>query len=223
MIKQLKMGFKLMRYAHGMLGCVFAGVIFFLIGIVIDLNATQTAGTMKYVGSFFILITAMWPLQLLYSIDVSNEVAVSPWKKKLQTSVSALVGAASFLVTYLIVLGLSWYKYKSQMVTREEAVIELFLCAASILILLVYMGAALKYLVVSTILFFIAYYALMIWINVDVVLHPGRFQDVSLVVASVAGFVALGIGALLHYGITLLLYKKPISKYSQLSALRKKM
>lgn len=217
MIKQLKMGFEMMRYAHGRLSCVIMGICFLVLGILLDILGADMSGTAKYLGSFFVILTAMWPLQLLFSVSVSNEVASSPWKKRLQTSVSVIVAFWSFLAMYLLVLLLAWFKYRSG-VASEEIVVELLLVACVMPLMMAYMGGALKYFWGATIVFFVCYYALLI-----AAFFPELFVGIPIAAAVLAGFAGIFVGAALYFGIANLLYKRPISKASQTSSLRKVM
>ena len=91
MIKQLRMGFNLLRYTHGIKTCVGFGAVMFLIGVGMELCfSAPMEGVSFSVGGYFVLITAMWPLQLLISMNVPEFVVTSPWKKRIQTSVFAI-------------------------------------------------------------------------------------------------------------------------------------
>ncbi|MGN0353228.1 MAG: hypothetical protein ACI4ES_16430 [Roseburia sp.] len=220
MIKQLKMGFKLMKYAYGLKSCLIAGAFFMVLGILqeyfweIGNQAT---------GALFILITAMWPLQLLYSINAANVTQASPCKKKIQTSVSAITGFVSFLLMYLVVLGIFWMKYKTQTITEEQAVMRLIMLNISIVVLMIYMAVALKYFWVSTVVFLIVFMATTFGFQIVSYNCPECFGGISIEAASLMGVAAVVLGTFLQYGISILLYKKPVSKYSQIASLRKKM
>lgn len=220
MIKQLKMGFKLMKYAYGLKGCLIAGAILLVIGI---LQETFLGFGNQATGALFILITAMWPLQLLYSINAANVTLASPCKKKIQTSVSAIVGFASFLLMYFIVLGIYWMKYKTQGITEEQAVTRLVMGSIAIVVLMIYMTVALKYFWVSTVVFLIVFITISFSFQILIWNSPECFRGISIEIASMIGVAAVVVGALLQYGISLLIYKKPVSKYAQISSLRKKM
>ena len=84
-----------------------------------------------------------------------------------------------------------------------------------------YMGAALKYFVVSTICFLIMFMVLAMYLNI------GRFlgftANMSVLTAGLIGFVVVIAGGFAQYGISVLLYKRQMSKYAQMTSLRKTM
>lgn len=225
MIKQLQMGIKLLRYTHGIVANTVLGALILLVGIIIELGTSGPNGlaTTSGVGGYFILMTAMWPLQMLISLNVPGIVATSPWKKRIQTSVFSVSAVLYFTLTYTLVMVLKLMKWKSGLVSEERFVIEMLQMVVFVFILIIYMTTSLKYFVVSTIVFCIVMPAFMISYmiayNMDILarLNLGPVAVISL------GYATIFLSALLGNGILHLLYKKPVSKYSQMSSLRKKM
>ncbi len=222
MIKQLKMGFKLLRYAHGFAGCMVATVAFFIIGVLLEFARIDGYGTSKYIGVLFVLITGMWPLQMLFSINVSNMVGASPQKKKLQISIPAVLSFWLYLVMYLVVLGMLWIKYRMG-VSEADIVTELIVLTIAGVTILGYMGVALKYFWASTVVFFIVINVELNGLIIWQMFNPHALSGISIPVAVLIGFAGVVVGAALYYGLALALYHRPISKYSQISSLRKKM
>jgi len=179
--------------------------------------------TINNMGSYFILITAMWPLQMLISLAVPDYVSVSPWKKKIQTSVFAISSFIYYLVSYLLVLAVKLIRYRRGIVTAQELSLELLTIAAFIIVVSLYMAACLKYFAASTVIFCIGMPVVMMGSMVVLELDFLLEKLPSPMWSMVIGFAAVLLSAILSYGLLLLLYKKPVSKYSQMSGLRKKM
>ena len=226
MIKQLQMGIKLLRYTHGIVANTALGALILLVGIIMELGSSGSTGMSAAslsVGGYFILMTAMWPLQMLISLNVPGIVAASPWKKRIQTSVFSVSAVLYFTLTYTLVMVLKLMKWKSGLVSEEQFVIEMLQMVVFVFILMIYMTTSLKYFVVSTIIFCIVLptfmVSYMIAYNMDILARLNLGPGAIILI----GYVTIFISALLGNGILHLLYKKPVSKYSQMSGLRKKM
>ena len=87
MIGQCKYAFQMLRYAFGIKGNSVAAVILVIAGLVLEFISHGT----NFLGSFFVVVLSMFPVQFLYSISLSNHVASSPYRKRLQTSMPALM------------------------------------------------------------------------------------------------------------------------------------
>ncbi len=226
MIKQLQMGIKLLRYTHGIVANTVLGALILLVGILMELGSSGSSGmavASLSVGGYFILMTAMWPLQMLISLNVPGVVAASPWKKRIQTSVFSVSAVVYFTLTYTLVMVLKLLKWKSGFVSEERFVIEMLQMVVFVFILMIYMATSLKYFVVSTIVFCIVMPAFMvsymIAYNMDILAR----LNLGPVAVILIGYATIFLSTLLGNGILHLLYKKPVSKYSQMSSLRKKM
>jgi len=223
MIKQLQMGFKLLKYTHGIKMSLILGVVMLVMGVSMEGVFGPADFTINNMGSYFILITAMWPLQMLISLAVPDYVSVSPWKKKIQTSVFAISSFIYYLVSYLLVLAVKLIRYRRGIVTAQELSLELLTIAAFIIVVSLYMAACLKYFAASTVIFCIGMPVVMMGSMVVLELDFLLEKLPSPMWSMVIGFAAVLLSAILSYGLLLLLYKKPVSKYSQMSGLRKKM
>ena len=203
MIKQLKMGMKMLRYAFGIKSSLGLGGVLFVLGILFH----GTDG----IGSYLILTGGLWIVQLLYSLPVSGMIQTSPWKRELQTSGVAIVSFFSFLFFYLIdaVLLLLFEQQKVNMIGPC-----LVIDGIIIFFIMIYCGFAYKFFMVSTILFLVSYFGnhIYTWLN-----------SISLVQGAVIGFALIVLGALVQYAASCLVYKCPLDKNGQLRGLQKFM
>lgn len=222
MIKQLQMGFKLLKYAYGIKSCIAWGTLMLVFGILIEWGAIS--GTASHnMGAFFIVITAMWPIQLLISLNVPNLVAASPIKKKLQTSIFSIITEVCFLVFYLLVIAVKVMKYANGKISGEEVAIDAIMVAFLCMIAVIFLAFSTKYFVASTAVFAVTISIFMAACNF--IYFTERYKEWNL---SIGAGIGIGIAiivltSVVQYAVAVLLYKKPISKYSQLNSLRKKM
>lgn len=213
MIKQLKMGMKMLRYAFGIKSSLGLGGVLFVLGILFH----GTDG----IGSYLILTGGLWIVQLLYSLPVSGMIQTSPWKRELQTSGVAIVSFFSFLFFYLIdaVLLLLFEQQKVNMIGPC-----LVIDGIIIFFIMIYCGFAYKFFMVSTILFLVSYFGMSFVQRIKVSNHIYTWlNSISLVQGAVIGFALIVLGALVQYAASCLVYKCPLDKNGQLRGLQKFM
>lgn len=215
MMKSMKLGFKLLRYAWGIKTTLLSGGIFFLLGLLSFTMSVQT----WYLGGYLLMVLAVYPAQLLSSLTVSNLVQTSPWKKALQTSVPTALTAGAFALTYGGALIISLLRLNARPEMREDMVMILVLFAFEIFLIMTYCGIAYKTYVLGTALFIIVFVMGSSVIQIGAAL--GAFRGVSVFGAACSGFAAMLLGSAVQYGLSLMLYKRALSKNAQYPGLRK--
>lgn len=209
----------MLGYTFGIRQSVVFMVLFTVFGIVTCLRK----GNLGSMGGFFIILMGMWPVQLIQSLPGSQMVQASPWKKALQTWVPAMMGLVCFVAGYLIVLLLRLPGSASADAAELSRMSgELLLVGASTFLMMLYCGAAYKFMVVSTVLFLVLYLGGTMAYNIIFVIFE-RPLSISLQAAAVIGLLEIVAGAFAQYGISLLLYKYPVSKHAQFRQLQKYM
>lgn len=221
MIKEIKTSFQLIRYGYGLKSSIFLTVAFLCLAFLLAVASGGNLNQNSWMESYFILITVLWPLQVLYSTGASKMVQSSVWKKKLETSMPVLTSVVSFLLMYLVVLGLKAMQLGLGWRNTETIVHELVLDAALILLLMLYSAVAYKLFVLSFVLFMISFFGFTIISNM--LYSTGFFVEIPLWAGVALGFLAIAVGGVLEYGISLLCYRIPFSKNAQLAGLRKYM
>lgn len=214
-MKSMKLGFKLLRYAWGIKTTLLSGGIFFLLGLLSFTMSVQT----WYLGGYLLMVLAVYPAQLLSSLTVSNLVQTSPWKKALQTSVPTALTAGAFALTYGGALIISLLRLNARPEMREDMVMILVLFAFEIFLIMTYCGIAYKTYVLGTALFIIVFVMGSSVIQIGAAL--GAFRGVSVFGAACSGFAAMLLGSAVQYGLSLMLYKRALSKNAQYPGLRK--
>ena len=214
MIKQIKTGLRLLPYTYGIVpNLALCGGIG-LLGLFVSLY-----GDFSEIGIYFLMAVGMFPIQMLYSLGVSDMVQTSSWKKPIQTSMSVMLTFGGMGVAYLISFLINLTRLSNH-AEKEPLAARLMLIGGIIaLIIMLYMGFAMKYFVAALILFIATIYGGAIALNFFSV----EGVALSFSASTVIGFACLVLGALLQYGVTLLVYRKPIAKRSQLPGLEKLM
>ncbi len=218
-MNELKKGVKMIRYAYGIKStCIQAG-FFFLSGLI--LTVTGDGGDFGSLGGFFWICIGLLPLQLLYSLSVSNMVLASPMRKKMQTVVPTAVNAASMVVIYLaevLVCGLLERRNPQQ---AGELYLNLVVLAMSQVFLMVYSGLCYKHFVLATLLF-IPVMVNWMWEGWGNRMHIWlQGLDMTFGRAVLTGFCLIAAGILAEYLLTLLFYRSPMAKMAQALPLRK--
>lgn len=223
MISDLRLGFRLLRYAHNLKFIAVMGTITTLLGIgMCSFDAWQSE---FYLGGYFIMLFAFSVIQTYGTLNTSAFVQVSPHRKKLQTSVPAVLNLFCMSVGYLIVVLTETVIVCFRPAGMRTGCITLLLTAIFMGIVIVYGAYCVKYYFFATLLFTvfftICYYFLMEYHEKIETLIQGGWSVFTLI--SVLGLVVLWICAGLHYLIALAVYRKPASKYAQCYGLRKNM
>lgn len=217
MLKELKFGFKMIKYAHGRNAYAIAGIIIFVLGFCSALTGDVPA------GSYLVSVSAVWPTQLFSTLSVSDMVASSKWKRKMQTSITLQITEAVSFLSYLAAFFVCWYKWKNQIQTETEVTMELLMCILFIISTILYVGVAFKFFMLGTICFLLVVYTGAIFSEISVIMNLEFLQVLSFGKVALCGLFLIPIAGCIQYGITSLCYKKEISKYSQTRSLRKKM
>lgn len=218
MIKQIKTGITLLGFAHGKGSGIAFSLVMLVLGALFLILMPE-----NWQGNYFLFAVAMWPVQMLYSFSVSDLILSSPQSKKIQTSISALIDFLGYFAIYLIVFVIRLIQMKNGIISESMAGFQMLFSGALSILLFLYLGVALKYFVAGTAAFIVSFMAFVVSIQI---LNPLVFFEkiqLSFWVASLLGVLFLIASALLQYGVTCLIYRKPVSKRSQLSGLRKNM
>ncbi|MCM1025065.1 MAG: hypothetical protein NC432_01435 [Roseburia sp.] len=225
MISDLKLGLKLLRYGHGVKNTVVCSILIVLLGIiaaVTDLLSLNTGGLNFPIG-YFLMLGAMFAIQLFYSVNAANLIQSSPLKKKLQTSVPAVLMTFIAMCGYLIsvlagAVGL--------MIAPEAAghfCQQLLYTVLIMATILLYAAVAYKLFILSTIMFFVIFFSTFMYFTDNGWLRSlGGGTGMFWMIAA-AGVGILLVCGFLYYLLSLAVYKRPLSKRAQAGALRREM
>lgn len=221
MINDIKLGFQLIRYAHGLKGNLVCGILFLIFGVIFMVLSDKVS-VMGGNAGFLIMIIGMLPAQLIQSLNVTSWVQSAPVRKKLQTKVPVF---CSFVAMAIIFVLVSLFRgivacLKPHMLPAicSELVVIAFLGG----VVMLYMATAYKRFWSSTLLFLVTYMITFSFMNEGAFRFNIFGQNPGyLLLALALGMAILAVAAFLSYCLSLLLYKLPISKMAQPTTLRK--
>ena len=207
MLKDIKLGFKLLRYGYKLKLNVIMLVFFAVIGIASDIMSKGTT----IIGGIYFMMSGMFTFQLIMSMDVSELIQSTSLKKKLQIYIPVMSSTVINLVifTFLVVERVILIQYgvadKTQLFTLDVALLIVYL----------YTSICYKYFVLGFIVF------MVLFMGVFTVLSGAAFVPVSnavfklgLPVVALLGYIAIFAGGALEILIGELLYKKPLSEFA---------
>ena len=217
MIKDLKTGLKLMRYGAQYKSTLFSIAIITVAAVVFEVTSHGT----NFLGAFYFLLLGMFPMQLIFSTDVSTMIQTTKMKRKIQVTIPITVNVVLMSFCFLVISVLRVIEI--QKYPEDEAVMinSLILLGVSSMVFLAYMGAAFKHFVVSIICFFVVFMAtylpLYIWA------YMAETPIVSLPVALLICYGCILAGLALQYLLLRAFYKHKMSKYAFGAQIRKLM
>lgn len=217
MTANLKMGFRLMRYAFGIKMNMVLVIVLAVCGLLFDF---LTHGTV-FIGMFLLSAFSMSPVQLLYSICISNAAGASPWRKRMQTAMPALltffINIIVFTVMIIIKMVEAW------LFPEDFAAIWGCLVGVAMLQVLVgiYNGVGYKYFALSLVVMYVAVFVVNFGVSQIIREGWGMFASLSPAVSIVFIYGSLLVAAVLQYVVSLALYKRPLSKWAQGAAMRR--
>lgn len=224
MMNNFKLGIKMLRYGSGLVSMMVCGVIFFVLGLLIYIwdKTFENAGLS---GDVLMMVLVMFPAQIIYSLSVSNLVQSSPVKKRMQTSVPATVTCFCVIALYLLLSLINGIMIIRHPEYIRAICVETVTMAVFVAFIMISIAVAYKHFWMSFIDGFAVYY--MISARMTIV-EKFQFEIFgsnagSFVLALVIGLIIIVLGGIGQYGVSLLVYKAPMSKYAQSAAVRKEM
>lgn len=227
MINNLKLGIKIMKYGHSAKLSFVAAIVLMVFGLVFSLVSMSVK--FSFPGGYFIMMAVLLLLQVISTVNASHLVQTSPVKKKLQTSVPAVVSITLMLAGYLlnlVTVGVVSLCSSKAVSAVGPACNQLIYTAVIMGIVMLYYGACFKRFIASTIVFFVMFFVTyrpmisgeMYW-NLMPFANPlGNFALTALI-----GLGIILICGLLQYLISLALYKEPMSKLALGANLRRQL
>lgn len=221
MINDIKFGMKIIKYGHGIKMTIVVCALYLLLGV---LNiALMLSNNSNFIGGLMLLCIAVMPAQVFSSLNISHMALTSPLRKKMQTSIPSAITCVFMLVLYLInVMVYGILAYVSPYM-RGDIIRFMIISIAFAALAVIYTAIAYKLMLVGSIMFTLSFFALF--------MMGAGTQDFSFlgngfmpfVIISAAGVPVIIASGAIGYLITLVIYKKPMSKYSQNAFLRKEV
>lgn len=219
MIDDFKLGMKMLRYGDHMILQMVGTVICWLGGLILNVWVKGIGMMGISVGSVFMTVAVMFPVQILYSLSVSNLVQSSPAKRRMQTSVPTAVSFVGMMVNYLVCVGIDLIFMALHPEKAGALCSEMWASAIFSVFTMLVLAVTYKYFLASVLLGIVVYFYVRYTFETELVISAFG----SGAAAAAAGFVLILLGGLGQYGLSLLCYKAPMSKYAQSANLRKEM
>lgn len=224
MINDIKLGLKIMKYGHSAkmsfiisIALAVFGLLFCVAGVIIQYS---------YPGGYFVMLAVLLLLQLLGTVNAANLVGASPRKKKLQTSVPALISTILMLGGYLMTVATLGALVFIAPKSTDAACYQIIYTAVIMGGIMLYYGACFKYFIVSTAIFvvvFCVFYPMLLtgelqWEHLPFADSWGNFGLMAVI-----GLAVVLICGFLQYLISLAVYKMPLSKMALGARLRNQL
>ena len=226
MMNDIKIGVKMLRYAYGLKTNLVQGGIFLMLGIFYSIQGSMGnhfRGNLVFFGGLFLSCIGMLPVQMVYSLSMSDLVRTSPARKRMQTSVPVLLHCSATFLIYLaecllcVIRGL-WKPELAENMGRDILGIALITA-----FMMLYLGICYKYFIAATL---VVVPCLCLWgvggLEAGVIidnLFGGR--ELPFWTAALEGAGILALGGAAEYLLTLLFYRAPLSKMAQPAPMRK--
>ena len=211
MKEQLSKGWKLSGYGLGVKTQRAFCIIFLIGGTLFKLSPLETEYLGIDVGAVSFFFSAKFPAKVVMSLDMSQMVQVSPYKKKLQISIPAKMTTAGILIMF----GWSMFlQVISCVITGKNFAdqgVKLLMTGMWAFVILLFTGVCYKFFVISMIIMYILVIGagMLVGIAQQFFIPKGFIHPL---VAIVADIVLVLTGGVIQYGLMKLFYKFPLSK-----------
>lgn len=213
MINQLKLIKDMYFYSHNAIGGIIMAIFYGVLGLLLS--------SVGVTGIFFIMICPIWCVECFWTLQASNFVKSSPRKRRLETKSPVLFSFLAVSIMYaLYALLVVYASVKGDMETRDMASSMIIAGCAGFLVVLME-GFLYKLPIIATVA-----YGIMVGM-VAFTFNTGYWDSliagIPFPAGIIIGFGEIVLGVLLQWGLSCLLYKRPLSKSSMSAKLRKLM
>lgn len=211
MLKDIILGFKLVKYGYKLKENILMLAFFTAIGIFVEI---QSKGT-SLIGGLYFMLVGMCAYQLIMSVDVSEYIQTSAMKRKLQLTIPVITSTTLylFIFTFIIIerfILINIYPENQKMLIMSLVQLELVM-----LIVFVFSSICYKYFLLGFLLFLVLGFVTII---ISLFLFNTPFASTVLSIPfgvfAVTGYLVIFIGAVLEYIIGSKLYNKPLSQFA---------
>ena len=215
MMKNYKIGIKLLKYGYGIKQNVVCTMLFIVAGFLFIFFIPE-----NFAGMFYLSASALCLVQILYSLNATAMVNSTSRRKALCTSVPVLLCLPLQLIFYGVgSLGELLMLYMGK-VQEQYLAWDMIILGGAMLVFEIFIAGAYKFFMVSVVMACVGLFAFVFGGDISLrIVSP----DIPLGAAIVIGLAEILLGACLQYLLSLLLYRHPISKAAQMWQLQKYM
>lgn len=209
-LNEIKLGFTLLKYGYKIKQNIVMIVIFLLIGLATEIGSKGS----NMIGAFYLMLVGIFGYQMIISMDLTGFVQSSYMKKAIQTKVPVAASFVINVVMYTIIVLEKWFFFRGdeELFTANKCI--LMVVGALLFVEFIYMGICYKYYALGTILFCMC----AGFVGGANVIIAERFmpeiQNTPYSVFVIGGYAVIILGTFIQYGLSVLLYKKDLSKFA---------
>ena len=209
-MKDLLLGFKLVRFGAKYKMFVVTSIIYFAIGFIFEVG-NKGASSIGYI--YLQIVSGMLTASAL-SIESADFFLASPKMKKLQTVVPAFMFFVLNTIAFILVVAVK-FMYIEKGLDPALAARSLICGSLFLIITLLYYAVSYKLMLVATIVFFaVAFPGIIILMNGAILDRLGITFDFGMWPAVAISYALLIVAVFAYYFMARALYKLPFSKYA---------
>lgn len=214
MIRDLKLGLKVLKYALNADDSTIALVVSFVAGVFFQyLLPFGMSGCFWGIGMMIVI-------QMLFSTSVSTMVQSSAHKKRLQTTIPTIIGSGLLVVGNTISLIITWFGYQRILNNRDNFYFYVRLEPGEVEMGILFSSVLMVWLVLNQFVvtrYFwlgsICLWAPLLYVSIYVrMVEEMTYPIIPMMTAVIFSYVIILIGCVLMYLIARLNYKKEYSK-----------
>ena len=211
MIKNLKTGFKLLKYSYKCKMNLILLALFTVIGLVSEISSHGTS----MLGGFYFMLSGMFTYQMIISMDISGMVQSSAMKKRLQISMPVFVSTVLYIILYTVLVIERIILVHVNPQDKDRLMFNLFTIVMMLFIMFIFSAISYKYFVAG----FVIFLALLVGtlLVLDKVCMYGGYEficNMGFGTFIIIGYAVILAGGAIEYLIGKLLYKKPLSEFA---------
>lgn len=211
MIKDIILGFKLLKYGYKLKTNVIMAVLFTFIGIYMEVVSEGT----NLIGGFYFMIIGMFVYQMIMSVDVSEYIQTSPMKRKLQITIPVITSTVFYLCIFTFLIIERVILINNMPEKREMLLGSLFQIVIFMLITFMFTSVCYKYFWTGYVVFLGLVFAVIIFMNIFLSTPlADKLLSLPIGIFAIMGYAVIFIGAALETIIGKVLYKKPLSDFA---------
>lgn len=210
MLKDIKLGFKLLRYGYKLKLNIFMLAFFAIFGIVSDIMSKGTS----IIGGIYIMMCGMFTFQRIMSMDVSELIQSTSLKKKLQIYIPVMSSTVINLVVFTFLVVERVILIQNSVADKTQLIYTLFTLDVVLLLFYLYTSICYKYFLLGFIVFLVLFMGIFTVLSGAAFVLSNVVAALGLPVVALLGYIAIFAGGALEIFIGELLYKKPLSEFA---------
>lgn len=211
MIKNLKTGFKLLKYSYKCKMNLILLALFTVIGLVIEISSHGT----NMLGGFYFMLSGMYAYQMIVSMDISGMVQSSAMKKRIQINLPVFVSTVLYIILYTVLVIERVILVHVNPQDKDMLMFNLFTIVMMLFIVFIFSAICYKYFVAGFIIFLVLVMGTTFGLN-EICMSSGYefICNMGFGTFIIIGYAVILAGGAIEYLIGKLLYRKPLSEFA---------